>query len=217
MNKKRDIRDRNCKVIDRILFFIYAFCYLAFFQKDQIWFVHQLINDGNLEFRPYILAIFFTLAVCLVEFLFSRLHLFSGAWETCDFLPSALLLGAATSYNDSFFVGYSTGSWMMIIGISVALLLICRFLSARILISSTDNAGYFSISSLILLIVLLVPVFVGNTDNTAHSEHTMMYYFDNAEYDKVTGIRNSKRPDSDVMLRLRQASADSLSVSSGRY
>lgn len=157
---------RQLKTSDRILFAAYVLCYLLFFQNDLERHVHDLINDGSIAFRPFLLSVFFTCILVASELLLSRIKLFRNVWSVCDFIPSALLLGAATSYNETYFVGYSLQTWCIIIVVSVLAMVIARLISVGW--RNRSNLRAVCLNLFLMLVVMLIPVCIGNTDAAFH-------------------------------------------------
>lgn len=166
MTETSDKLPERLKISDRILFAVYVLCYLLFFQSDLERHVHNLINDGNVVFRPFLLSVFFTCVLVAVELLLSRLKLFENVWNVCDFIPSALLLGAATSYNETHFVGYSFFTWCIIIVVSVSAMAFVRRVSVGW--TNRSNIQTVRLNLFLMLVVMLIPVCIGNTDAAFH-------------------------------------------------
>lgn len=171
-----DIPDRLARrliLADRILFALYALCYLLFFQNDLEYHVHNIINDGNVPFHPVLLAVFFTCVLVSVELLLSRLNLFKNVWAVCNLIPSALLLGAATSYNEIHFVGHSLMAWIIIIAVSLLAMAFLREVSVRETKITDTPVRAVRLNLLLLLLMLLIPVCIGNTDAEYHRSISM--------------------------------------------
>lgn len=168
MNDIPDRLYRLLKASDRILFLLYALCYLLFFQTDLERHVHHLINDGNLVFHPVLLSVFFTCVLVAAEMLVSSLKLFRNAWGVCNFLPSSLLLGAATSYNEEHFVGYPYYVWIIIIVVSLLVMLVLHSVSMTERNSVRTSIRSVRLNSFLMLMIMLIPVCIGNTDAAYH-------------------------------------------------
>lgn len=162
--------DRVVRIADRVIFFVFAFCYLFFFQVDLEWHVHNIMTGMAIPFHPFFLALLFSFLVTIIEVPFAKLLKFEGGWTACNFIPSAVLLGAATSHNESFFVGYSWIVWTIILVVTVVLLLFFRFLMELNRSPRMSLLHKMAINLGLMSLFLLVPPLLGNTDRKMHEE-----------------------------------------------
>ncbi|MBO4500382.1 MAG: hypothetical protein J5732_09070 [Bacteroidaceae bacterium] len=163
-------QDRIIRNLDRAVFFVFAFCYLLFLQVDLEWQVHNILTDKAIPFHPFLLALMFSFLVTVIEIPFSKLLGFRGGWRACNYVPSAILLGAATSHNDRYFVGYSWITWTVILVSAVILLLFLRFLMELNRNPKISLLKSLSINLGLLSLFLLIPPLLGNTGRITHEE-----------------------------------------------
>lgn len=175
--------------LDRIIFLLFTFCYLYFFQTDLERHVHIIITDNSIAFHPLWIALLFTVIDVSVAIPVSALLKFRGAWEPCNYLPSILLLSAATSYNDDYFVGHSLIFWIVVIVVSAVFLLICGFLSnLRRVNDANDWNHVLSINLFLVILFFLLPPIIGNTDRVSHYVMRMERMFADGDYDALLRV-----------------------------
>lgn len=158
-----NVSGRHLRILDRVLVSIYAYCYLAFFQVGLERHVHHIITDDAIPFHPYILALIFTTVIVALEIPVARILKFDAAWEPCNYLPSMLLLGLCTSYNETHFFGHSLLVWILILLLSALALLICRRKAEMMRTRKYLRYRKLMVNLFLMVLLLLVPMLIGNT------------------------------------------------------
>ena len=180
--------------LDRIIFLLFTFCYLFFFQTDLERHVHIIITNNIIAFHPLWIALLFTAIDVFIAIPVSALLKFKGAWEPCNYLPSILLLCAATSYNDEYFVGHSLLFWIVIIIVSALFLLFCGFVSnLRCINDINDRNHVLSINLFLVMLLMMLPPLIGNTDRISHYEMRMERMFADGKYDDLLRVGHSDK------------------------
>lgn len=206
VNRSRvDNAGPGIRALDNLLFALYAFLYIAFFQVGLIGHVHQMLNEGAIPFRPLVVSLILTAVIVLVGIGISRLRLFNDYFNSCSYIPAALLMGAITSLDGERIVGHSAAFWTLVILSAVIFMLICRLLSGRKR-KHRDVISALAVNLLIMFAVMLIPPLIGNTDSESHRLIEMQYYFDSEEYGKVLDVDSLKSGYTRPMERLRHES-----------
>lgn len=200
---------RSVRLLDRLLFSVYVFSYLMFFQTDLMWYVHNKITDGAISFYPFWLSLLFSSLIILSGIAFTAILRFKGAWEACNYLPSMLLLAAATSYTEQVFVGHSIGTWMVIVILAAVTLLLCRFLSELVLTAKNDNYKCPAVNLLLVCMVMLIPPSLGNSDELMHRELRAQRLYEQGKYEQL--LKVGKKTD-ETSPRLEALRAEALSL-----
>ncbi len=200
---------RSVRLLDRLLFSVYVFSYLMFFQTDLMWYVHNKITDGAISFYPFWLSLLFSSLIILSGIAFTAILRFKGAWEACNYLPSMLLLAAATSYTEQVFVGHSIGTWMVIVILAAVTLLLCRFLSELVLTAKNDYYKFPAVNLLLVCMVMLIPPSIGNSDELMHRELRAQRLYEQGKYEQL--LKVGKKTD-ETSPRLEALRAEALSL-----
>lgn len=158
-----NVSDRHLRILDRVLVSIYTYCYLAFFQVDLERHVHNIITDDAIPFHPYILALICTTLVVALEIPAARVLKFNAGWIPCNYLPSMLLLGLCTSYNETHFFGHSLFVWILILLLSALALVVCRRRAEMKYTRKYLRYRKLMVNLFLMVLLLLVPMLIGNT------------------------------------------------------
>ena len=209
-----------------ILFSAFSFCWLYFLQHDLIRAEFSSLISGNENISELFLhsRIALPLSLTLVALLLvfpGRLILrFKKGLYACNYIFSAVFLGAVTGYDGDSILGQSNNEWVVTIAFLVILFLVCKIVSS--VPKSEYNyrlralAGNLFIMSLLFCMV----AYLGNTDENLHRGLRMERLFDEGEYAELLEVgRYEEESDKNIdllraktMLRL---SSEEKSVGTG--
>lgn len=180
--------DHTVKVFNRILFFLYSFAYLAFYQTDLERYVHVIITDGAIPFRQYLLAFIFSLIVVLVEIPFSLILRFKGGWDACNYIPTVFLLSISTSHSRQYFLGHQAWVWIVIFAIFVLFVLLMKLIS-ELNWRDRENIVSASLKDIVILVILmLLPPLLGNSDERFHRELRAERLMSQGKYEDILSV-----------------------------
>lgn len=195
-------------VLDRTVFFVYCFCYLAFFQSDLERYVHRILTDDAIPFRPIVLATLFSVFVTALEIPLSKLLRFRGAWEAVNFVPLFLLLGLSTSYTEERFLGHELWGWIAILAVAMLLILVCRVISQLERVDKSDSLRNVVSNMAIMSILAVVPPIIGNSDETLHRDLRAVHLLETGQYGKV--LKKVGRRAEETSYTLERCRAESM-------
>lgn len=101
------------RVMCAVVFFIFTFCYLYFYQADVIAMMQHVLSGGKTHYEPLIGAVLITIVLYLLQLLvFAITRLFKRA-HAFTYFPSMLALLLLTcSYPDAQGTGVEFGPWL---------------------------------------------------------------------------------------------------------
>lgn len=190
-----------------IVFILFTFSYLYFFQADLLSMEQHHLSGGTTRYNRTIGAVIITLILYLLQTFVKRIVQFHDKLFALTYLPSLLLLILLTNVQETADgIGLST-AWLVI----VAVILICfiiyslmnikksRFIRKRR--NQTFKLSVLWQNTLILASMLIFTCLGGNTDKVFHYRLRMERLFYAGEYDKALEI-GEKSHDTDINLTM---------------
>lgn len=207
-NKTKD-STAAIRVACAIVFLIFVFCYVYFFQTDLLAYAQHVWSGGQTHWNAEIGATLFTVVLFIIYIGVDSLFRLPKRCSALSFFPSLMMLGAITSVNPrSDVAGMSVGVWTWV----CCGLLVLYFFVARILSSYrpyetplANNSLFSSVSWMnlgILSLLMLFTLFIGNSNRALHLQLKMERYIDQRQYSKVTSMKISKHDLTPSMIML---------------
>lgn len=200
-----DRTGESMKTVCRIIFLVFSLFWLVFFQTDLEAYVHSILTGNIIEFHPVLLGVIFALIVTFLEIPVSRLLGFSGAWEACNYIPSAMLLGICTGYTDEYLTGHSPLAWVFIVLGGVVATIILKMLSELTRVGRNNHLQTVSLNLFLMFLVMLVTPLLANTDENMHREMRTAHYMQQGDYARALKVG---REAEETTVRLAQLRAD---------
>jgi|GEM_PF-2426248 len=181
--------EKRIAVMNRTLFFVFSFIYLLLYQTDIERMAQPVFASGvDIAFHPLLLSLIFSSVVTAVEYPVSRLLGFKGAWDACNYLPSALLLGANTAYNTRHIMGMSWLAWLLVIFVAMVFLVVMKMISSVSRQYRDNRYKATAIDLGLMTLVLISTMLTGNSDERVHRELMAQRYLEQGRYEKVLRI-----------------------------
>lgn len=199
--------DKCVKWLCVILFSVFAFCWLYFFQQDLLYAVCNRLfygvgNPVELPFKnrlivPLILTAFAQYLVIPGRFIFG----FRNGQYACNYLLSALFLGLVTGYDGDSYFGQSTTVWVITAISVIILLFVCKLVSS--IPRSDYNARTRTLTgNLVIMTMFFCMVgLIGNTDENLHRRLRLEQLMNDGKYDQMLELgRLEEESDRDIDL-----------------
>ena len=204
--------DKCVKWLCAILFFVFAFCWLYFFQQDLLRAAfNKLLYDSEFPEGVNTYHHFF---VCLILTLLAQYLVVPGSFilrfnkglYACNYLFSAAFLGIVTGYDGDSFIGQSGTVWI-ITAVFVVLLVFVSKLVGSIPRSEYNDRPRTLMGNLVLMSLLFCMVgYLGNTDENLHRRLRMESLYSEADYSAILEIGRFEE-ESDPAIDLLRAKA----------
>ena len=164
----------SIRLMCAIVFWIFSFCYLYYFQTDILAVAQHVLSKGMTHYNPLVGAFLITLALYLLQLLvyaFLRLRKRSHA---LTYVPSMLILAMLTDISGNIDRHFSVGVWWWVFPLVIILwfplVLLARAL--RDIEPDSEPVGLFSramwINMLMMCLLIIIVVSVGNTNAVFH-------------------------------------------------
>ena len=76
-----------------IVFVVFSFCWLYFFQADILMMAQHVMSDGMTRYQPFVGAVLITLVLGAIQFIVYAFVPLTMRSHALTYLPSMLLLG----------------------------------------------------------------------------------------------------------------------------
>lgn len=172
-------RDRNMTVVvvSRILFMLFAFAYLYFFQGELLGAAHAYLSQGRTaDYNCLISCLVITFLSLLLEYGVEKTIGFKGYVYACNYIPSAFLLGFMTRFDGNALLGNRVAPVVLFACFSVLVMVCCKAIQTGIMTEKREpSASVASNLFIITLAIASIPV-LGNCDENWHRALRMEHY-----------------------------------------
>lgn len=198
------------RVACAIVFLIFVFSYVYFFQTDLLAYAQHVWSGGQTHWNAEVGAKLFTLVLFIIYLGVSSLVKLPQRVYSLTFFPSLMMLGTITSMGGQGSEGnLSVGIWAWICAASlVVYLFLVRALSSYSPYETpiVSNSFFSEVSWTnfgILCLMMLMTCGIGNTDRAFHQQLKMERYVAAKKYDKAICMRVNERDVDSSMTMIR--------------
>lgn len=209
---KRKSCDKCVRWMCGILFSLFAFCWLFFLQRDLLCVTYNRLlygteDSGLLNSHSHFVISFFLTALALLLVIPGRfLFRFKNGLYACNYVLSAIYLGAITGYAGGYFMEQSSAAWIVTIVFAVVLFLICRMVASVPRSDYNDRSRILAGNLLIMSLLFCMVGYLGNTDENLHRRLRMEHLFSDGAYERLLEVGRDEE-ESDRYIDLLRAKA----------
>ena len=121
---------------------------------------------------------------------------FKKGLYACNYLLSAVFLGAITGYDGDSFFGQGSTVWIVIAVFAVVMVSVCKMVASVPRSDYNDRPRTLTGNLMIMCLLFCMVGFLGNTDENLHRHLTMERLFSDGEYGKLLELgRNEEESD----------------------
>lgn len=160
---------KKVRVILRVLFIIFTFCYLYFLQGDLLSLTQKQLSQGQTTYNPLAGAIVLTSLLTLLQFFIEQHITVINRLHACTYALPTIILGLITSLSTCI-----PTIWIIC---SITMLILCIvivWMSKQIEFNETpSNQLFFKLllpNIWIFIALFTFAIFSGNTDECLHYE-----------------------------------------------
>lgn len=195
-----------------ILFWVFAFCWLFFFQGDLIGAAISGLFPADSVFAAWVSH--HHLVPCLVLTLIALLMALPGrillrfrkGLYACNYLFSALFLAVITGYDGDSLLGQTYTEWIVAGLFMLILFLVCKVVASVPKSGYNDRSRTLAGNLLIMSLLFCLTGFLGNTDENLHRRLVMERLYSAGKYDKLLELGRYEE-ESDKTIDLLRAQA----------
>ena len=181
------MESRFIRIVCAVLFCLFSFCYLYFFQADVMTIVQHLASGGQTFYNPLLGAVLITITLKLLQIGISSWTKLSKRGYALTYFPSFLLLTIVSDIRPTA-TGVTLGSWLWIAPLLLILYAIIVIMTKRFEPYGPElrSFGIFSpLTWMSLAIFLSFFLFTGlfsNTDKYYHQRAKVEALIDKRDY-----------------------------------
>lgn len=194
--------DRNLKMMCDVIFSLFTFLYLYFFQRDLLGMMYAMLPAADLlSFSPLVVSLLLTLIIVFLGLQIGKILRFNDMWYACNYLPSAFLLGLCTSCDKEYFFNLTEKSWYIVLLLFLLVIGVLKVIS--MIPQGRNNLMKWPYAILLLMLTCCVTLFIGNTDEYLHRELKIATLIEKGEYKKAlqVGVKAEETTPELVILR----------------
>ncbi len=209
MNGYREHEVKQRRQFCLIVFSLFSFSWLAFFQGHLICYAYDKVISslggivGNCN--RFIMAVFVTVILDLIARWIHRIPKYAGVFNALDYLIPSIILGIITGFDNEVFFSQTPAQWTATVVLILLLLLVTTVIRYRNNIKPDSQKIVFTTNLLILFFEMLIVASLSNTDENLHRRAAMERYLDKCQYDKMLAVGyNEQESDAKIdWLRLQ--------------
>lgn len=175
-------------VMCAIVFALFAWCYLFFFQADIIAVAQHVLSGGVTTYNRTVGALLITAVLMILQFVVYGFSHLRNAFHPVTYLPSVVVLAMITDINSDIDRMHSFIWWCMALSVSVfvsfLVVIVARLLQNKTL-SSVENVTVHTVwKTLLIFICMFCGICaVANTDAVFHYRAKAESCLINGDYD----------------------------------
>ena len=194
-----------------IVFILFVFSYLYFFQADLLAMAQHVLSGGATRYDPIVGTVVITVVLYLVHVGICKLGGLDGMFHAFTYLPSLLVLVALTDIDDVADGNVLGGVWMWLslslIVVYVAVSLFLRFRGTCITAAQNVSGVSLMWKNLLIMACMFIGVCLcGNGDRVLHYRLRIESLLGSGAYAKALSV-GEKSEDADESLTMLRAFA----------
>ena len=194
------------RVMCAIVFVVFSFCWLYFFQADMMMMTQHVLSHGMTRYHPLLGTVLITLVLWAIQFIVYALVPLTMRSHALTYLPSMLLLGMLSAVvpvgADSIEMGFS---WYVPILILLVWWLLTRVGRLAQEVEYDKVISLFSqpmwINALIMSLLIILVAWMGNSNAVMHYRMKMEHALLDGDFNKALKV-GKKSLESDVDLTM---------------
>ena len=204
--------DKCVSWICAILFSVFAFSWLFFFQQDLLCAAYNKVlygieDPGELLTHNHIVVSLLLTALALLLVIPGRFVLrFKKGLYACNYLFSAAFLGVITGFDGDSVLGQDTTVWLVTVVFVVVLYLICKIVASVPRSEYNDRPRTLAGNLLLMSLLFCMVGYLGNTDENLHRRLRMEKLYTEGDYAHILEIGRHEE-ESDKTIDLLRAKA----------
>lgn len=192
-----------------IVFVVFSFCWLYFFQADILMMAQHVMSDGMTRYQPFVGAVLITLVLGAIQFIVYAFVPLTKRSHALTYLPSMLLLGMLSAIIPNGADGIEMGfSWYVPVLILIVWCLLTRIGRLAQEVEYDKVIALFSqpmwINVLIMSLLIMMVAWMGNSNAVTHYRMKVERALLEGDIDGALKVgRKSLESDADLtMLRM---------------
>lgn len=195
------------RVMCAIVFVLFSFCWLYFFQADQLAMTQHVLSGGLTRYNPIWGALIITLVLMLLQLLVNSFARLTKRSHALTYVPSMMLLALVTEVSQQIEANGGVSLWTWIVPLLVLAVWGVCIWAAGILqdIESDRDFSLFSrpmwINALLMALQIICVAWIANTNAVYHYRMQTETLLADGEYQKALHVgRYSQESDANLLM-----------------
>ena len=195
------------RVMCAIVFVTFSFCWLYFFQSDQLSMTQHVLSGGLTRYKPLLGALIFTILLMLLQLFVNRFVKLTKRSHALTYVPSMLLLALVSEVSEQLESSDGMSLWVFVLPVLVLLGwgAIARLAKAIQDVESDRDYSLFSrpmwINALMMALQIICVAWIGNTNAVYHYRTQTETLLADGEYEKALEVgRRSHESDANLLM-----------------
>ena len=195
------------RVMCAIVFVLFSFCWLYFFQADQLAMSQHVLSGGLTRYNPIWGALIITLVLMLLQLLVNSFAKLTKRSHALTYVPSMMLLALVTEVSQQIETNGAVSLWTWILPLFVLAVWGVCIWAARIIqdIESDRDFSLFSrpmwINALLMALQIICVAWIANTNAVYHYRMQTETLLADGKYQKALEVgRYSHESDANLLM-----------------
>ena len=194
------------RVMCAIVFVLFSFCWLYFFQADLLAVMQHVLSNGQTTYHPLLATVVITVLLMVIQQIVYVLVRLKKRFYALTYVPSMLVLALLTDVYlpDTTQVCFQWSWWLPVVLMLVWLLVV---VVARVYQEVEENPSYSLLSRpmwtnmLLLALQMMFVAWMGNTNAVFHYRIKAEQLLANGQYQKALEVgKKSIESDADLLM-----------------
>lgn len=210
MNYNHPLRNGSTvtiRVMCAIVFVLFSFCWLYFFQADQLSMTQHVLSGGLTRYKPLLGALLITALLMLLQLLVCRIVNLTKRSHALTYVPSMLLLALVSKVSEQLESSSGLSLWLLVLPVLLLLVwgAVVRLAMAIQDVESDRSYSLFSrpmwINALLMALQIICVAWIGNTNAVYHYRMQTETLLADGKYQKALEVgRRSHESDADLLM-----------------
>ena len=198
------------RVMCAIVFLMFSFCWLFFFQADQLAMTQHVLSGGLTQYNPVLGTLIITGVLMLLQLVINSFFKLKKRSHALTYVPSMMLLALVSKVSQQIESGDGVSLWIWVLSVLVLLLWGAVAWVAKLAqeVESDRDYSLFSrpmwINALLMAVQIICVAWIGNTNAVYHYRMQTETLLADGEYQKAleVGKRSLESDANLLMLRM---------------
>ena len=195
------------RVMCATVFVLFCFCWLYFFQADQLAMTQHVLSHGLTRYSPLAGALIITIVLLLLQLAVSALVKLTKRSHALTYVPSMMLLALVTEISQQIESGEGVSLWGWVLSLLVLLAWGAAVVVARFLQEAETDRNFSLVSrpmwinALLMALQIICVAWIGNTNAVYHYRMQTETLLASGKYEKALDVgRESLESDANLLM-----------------
>lgn len=201
------------KMMCAIVFSVFIFTYLYFYQTPTLMFAQHQLSGGVTYYAPLFSSLILTAVAMIVQQCVAVLLKLKALWYPLSYFPPIIGIALMTGIRPSDVGGVEWGTWIYFFPLLIVLYIVLIFIAKKSIVNISDTGTLFSsplvmTNAVMMIAMMLFLAYIGNGDKRLHTQILIENYIRNGQYEMVSPTRMKQLEAYNESFNLKRIYAD---------